>query len=320
MDATTVAVDFAMTVFEVAVANAQWRITIRQRFMRTQFRRFLEDVYGDAPRDGSLWSAHYGDAWRSRQGIVSVSCRRGDVGCTCGATRRIGLITKDPRSGAVGRVAQWPEVDRTARPCRAPSHREQWIITGPRGSMCSAAYSVSTGVCCPPDRAPRSRRRPLSGGARHGTPGALRHALQSGTRRNPAACRRDCRHRAGSDPVCRPRSGRRALASTGVGPADGHRAGRHGRPHSRLWWGAPVCQLAWPDTPRILQWGAPTPGWHQQTRRPLSPCAAHPWGPRRAAGRAAPCRDERAVPPAPRLGTCHRSAARLQQSHQCHRQ
>lgn len=41
MDATTVAVDLAQTVFEVAVANAQWRIVARHRFSRTQFRRFL---------------------------------------------------------------------------------------------------------------------------------------------------------------------------------------------------------------------------------------------------------------------------------------
>lgn len=41
MDATTVAIDLAKTVFEVAIANAQWRIVSRQRLNRGQFRRFL---------------------------------------------------------------------------------------------------------------------------------------------------------------------------------------------------------------------------------------------------------------------------------------
>ena len=41
MDATTVAVDLAKSVFELALANAHWRITARHRFTRTQFARFL---------------------------------------------------------------------------------------------------------------------------------------------------------------------------------------------------------------------------------------------------------------------------------------
>ena len=34
MDATTVAVDLAKTVFELALANAQWRLVGRQRIVR----------------------------------------------------------------------------------------------------------------------------------------------------------------------------------------------------------------------------------------------------------------------------------------------
>jgi transposase len=41
MDATTVGVDLAKTVFELAVANGQWRIIARQRLNRAQFTRFL---------------------------------------------------------------------------------------------------------------------------------------------------------------------------------------------------------------------------------------------------------------------------------------
>jgi transposase len=41
MDATTVAVDLAKTVFELAIANAQWRVVSRQRLNRVQFTRYL---------------------------------------------------------------------------------------------------------------------------------------------------------------------------------------------------------------------------------------------------------------------------------------
>jgi transposase len=41
MDATTVAVDLAKTVFELAIANAQWRVISRQRLNRAQFTRYL---------------------------------------------------------------------------------------------------------------------------------------------------------------------------------------------------------------------------------------------------------------------------------------
>ena len=41
MDATTVAVDLAKTVFELAIADAQWHVVKRERLNRTQFARFL---------------------------------------------------------------------------------------------------------------------------------------------------------------------------------------------------------------------------------------------------------------------------------------
>jgi transposase len=44
MDATTVAVDLAKTVFELAIANAQWRVVGRQRLNRSQFRRLLTET------------------------------------------------------------------------------------------------------------------------------------------------------------------------------------------------------------------------------------------------------------------------------------
>ena len=44
MDATTVAVDVAKTVFEVAIANRESRIVARHRFNRRQFAHFLVSV------------------------------------------------------------------------------------------------------------------------------------------------------------------------------------------------------------------------------------------------------------------------------------
>jgi transposase len=43
MDATTISVDLAKHVFEVAVANGAWRIVARHRFTRSQFERFLRE-------------------------------------------------------------------------------------------------------------------------------------------------------------------------------------------------------------------------------------------------------------------------------------
>ena len=44
MDATTVAVDLPKTVFELAIANAQWRVVERRRLNRAQFTRYLTET------------------------------------------------------------------------------------------------------------------------------------------------------------------------------------------------------------------------------------------------------------------------------------
>lgn len=60
MHAMTVAVDLAKTVFEVAVANGQWRLTARHRFNRRQFAQFLSrtpptDVVMEACGTAHYW-------------------------------------------------------------------------------------------------------------------------------------------------------------------------------------------------------------------------------------------------------------------------
>ena len=47
MDATTVAIDLAKDVFQVAVANRAGRILDRKRFTRRQFERFVDMLAGD---------------------------------------------------------------------------------------------------------------------------------------------------------------------------------------------------------------------------------------------------------------------------------
>lgn len=63
MNATTVAVDLAKSVFQLAVADEHWRIVKSQRLTRTQFERWF------ANRDVSLvimqayGSAHHWGRW-----------------------------------------------------------------------------------------------------------------------------------------------------------------------------------------------------------------------------------------------------------------
>jgi transposase len=59
MDATTVAVDLAKSVFELAIANAQWRIIERQRLNRAQFARFLFETPATHVVMEACGTAHY---------------------------------------------------------------------------------------------------------------------------------------------------------------------------------------------------------------------------------------------------------------------
>ena len=59
MDATTVAVDLAKSVFELAIANRQWHIGARQRLNRTQFARFLAETPATHIVMEACGTAHY---------------------------------------------------------------------------------------------------------------------------------------------------------------------------------------------------------------------------------------------------------------------
>ena len=65
MESTTVAVDLAKSVFEVAVANERGQITERKRFGRTSFMRFLTKRWPCRVVMEACGTAHY---WGGHQG------------------------------------------------------------------------------------------------------------------------------------------------------------------------------------------------------------------------------------------------------------
>jgi transposase len=59
MDATTVAVDLAKAVFQLAVADSNWRIIEKHRLTRAQFERFFANRHVRLVVMEACGSAHY---------------------------------------------------------------------------------------------------------------------------------------------------------------------------------------------------------------------------------------------------------------------
>jgi transposase len=131
MDATTVAVDLAKTVFEVAVANAQWRITGRQRLSRAQFRRFLETTAPTHVVMEACGSAHYWGRLAQRVGhrvsLLPARYVRPYVRRTKTDRADAEAILEAVRSGQLPTVA----VKRVEQQAIVGLHRvrEQWMTT-----------------------------------------------------------------------------------------------------------------------------------------------------------------------------------------------
>lgn len=68
MDATTVAVDLAKTVFELAIANAQWRVVERRRLNRGQFTRYLQETSSTHIVMEACGTAHFWGRFAQQQG------------------------------------------------------------------------------------------------------------------------------------------------------------------------------------------------------------------------------------------------------------
>ncbi len=95
MDATTVAVDLAKDVFEVALANQVGRILERKRVTRRQFDRFLEELpAGTELVMEGCGTAHY---WGRRAHVRGIHVRL--------------LPVQYPRLSARARVRQLVRVD-----------------------------------------------------------------------------------------------------------------------------------------------------------------------------------------------------------------
>ena len=69
MHATTVAVDLAKSVFQIAVADEHWRIVESQRLTRTQFERLFANRSVDLVVMEACGSAHHWARWLGGLGI-----------------------------------------------------------------------------------------------------------------------------------------------------------------------------------------------------------------------------------------------------------
>ncbi len=69
MHATTVAVDLAKNVFELAVADQHWRVVERHRLSRGQFERWFANRAVDCVVMEACGSAHHWGRWLTALGI-----------------------------------------------------------------------------------------------------------------------------------------------------------------------------------------------------------------------------------------------------------
>lgn len=131
MDATTVAVDLAKTVFELALANAQWHLVGRQRLNRAGFTRFLAktppthvvmEACGTAHYWGRVAQDHGHRVTLVPPGYVRPYVRRNKTDRADAAA-----ILEAVRSGQVPTVA----VKRVEQQALVALHRvrEQWMTT-----------------------------------------------------------------------------------------------------------------------------------------------------------------------------------------------
>ena len=72
MNATTVAVDWAKSVFQLAVADASWRVIETHRLTRTQFERWFANRDVALVIKGSRGSAHH---WARRLNGLGIEVR-----------------------------------------------------------------------------------------------------------------------------------------------------------------------------------------------------------------------------------------------------
>ena len=141
MHATTVAVDLAKSVFQIAVADEHWRIVETQRLTRTQFERWFANRSVDLVVMEACGSAHHWARWLNGLGItvrllpaqyVRAYVRRNKTDATDAAALREAARAADIRPVRVKSVEQqalqglhrirslwWARAPRASTPCVA---------------------------------------------------------------------------------------------------------------------------------------------------------------------------------------------------------
>jgi transposase len=69
MNATTVAIDLAKNIFQLAVADASWRVVERHRLTRSQLERWFANRRVDLVIMEACGSAHHWGRWLNALGI-----------------------------------------------------------------------------------------------------------------------------------------------------------------------------------------------------------------------------------------------------------
>ena len=131
MDATTVAVDLAKSVFELAIANARWRVWSRQRLNRARFARFLAQTPPTHVVMEACGTAHYWGRVAQQHGhrvtLVPPAYVRPYVRRNKTDRADAEAILEATRSGEIPRVP----VKRVEQQALVALHRvrEQWMTT-----------------------------------------------------------------------------------------------------------------------------------------------------------------------------------------------
>ena len=286
--ATTVAVDLSMTVFEIGIADRQWRVGERRRLNRRQFARFLADQpVSHIVMEACGTAHHWGRVAQSRGHRVTLLPVRYVKPYSAWQQDRPHGRRRAARCGAHGTDSPGDGEDGRATGNRRLASHSRTMDGDADGSH-----------QCPPWFLPRTRhpaRRWRARGAHRGTD--LGRAVAGTTRaRGHQRLRRRAgarsAHRRDRATARRPGQGRHdGPASPGDSrdwAADRDRPRRLRRPHHRVSSRPPVCELAGPDTARTLERAATPARLDHETGRCVSALSAHTWGARRLVGGAAP--------------------------------
>ena len=243
MERTTVAVDLAKSVFEVAVANERGQITERKRFGRTSFMRFLTKRRPCRVVMEACGTAHYWGRVAQEHGHRVTLLPPNYV-------RPFVRRNKTDRADAealvdASRVERIPAVPvkRAEQQALVGLHRvrEQWMTTRTARINALRGLLGEHGLNLPPGAKTAVQAVPALLESATELPAAFRRVLASvqeeirALEDRIAALDRELRELAAADPVC-------ALLQTvpGIGLLGATHPGRHGRSHSCVRPRAPV--------------------------------------------------------------------------------